>query len=256
MMVNELSAGRNIKPMPLWQSVLLFGIPAIIFYLITHYGISRLAEITGVPFILSWFLLGGFFIFIPLFVSALIAADSEGDHRSMAILLSRLRLKPMQRADWLWTVGAIIFIAAATGVIWFAATWLSELTAVVPTPSPELLFMEFHGFGEGQSWLFIVWVPFFFFNIVGEELMWRGYILPRQEATHGKWAWFVNFLLWTGFHACFGLGMVIILLPILALVPLVVQKRKNTWIGIILHAVFNGPAFIAIASGGISLNGP
>ncbi len=254
-MANELSAESRIKPMPLWQSVLLFGIPAIIFYLVTHYGIAWLADAVGLPVILSWFLLGGFLIFIPLFTGALICARLEGNELSCTILRNRLRLKPMHRADWLWTVGAIVFIAAATGIMWISAIRLAEVTGLFTAPSIGLPFMEFHGFEKGQYWLFIVWIPFFFFNIVGEELMWRGYILPRQEAAYGKWGWLVNSLLWIGFHACFGWGMVIFLLPILAIVPFVVQKRKNTWIGIILHAVFNGPAFIVVALGGLSLNG-
>ena len=37
-------------------------------------------------------------------------------------------------------------------------------------------------------------------NIGGEELWWRGIILPRQELAFGKWAWLVNGLLWDLFH--------------------------------------------------------
>ncbi|MFP4323970.1 MAG: type II CAAX prenyl endopeptidase Rce1 family protein [Anaerolineales bacterium] len=41
-----------------------------------------------------------------------------------------------------------------------------------------------------------------FGNIIGEELWWRGYILPIQERAFGKWAWLINGLLWiVVFHA-------------------------------------------------------
>jgi membrane protease YdiL (CAAX protease family) len=237
--------------MPLWQSVLLFGLPAVFFYLVTHFGIQWMVENTGIPFILSWFLLGGLLIFVPLFVIALVGFRIEGREFTWAEIRDRLRLNPMTRGDWYWTIGAMIFIAITSGIIYFAGGWLAGITNFFPKPSTELPFMEFHGFGEGEYWMFAVWLPFFFFNIFGEELLWHGYILPRQEAAHGKWAWVVNFLLWTMFHACFGAGMVIFLLPILACLPFVVQKRKNTWIGIIIHAAINGSGFIMVAIRGV-----
>ncbi|SEL85374.1 CAAX protease self-immunity [Alkalibacterium putridalgicola] len=41
---------------------------------------------------------------------------------------------------------------------------------------------------------------FLFFNILGEEFWWRGYILPRQEIVHGQYTWILHGLLWTLFH--------------------------------------------------------
>ncbi len=237
--------------MPLWQSILLFGIPAIIFYIVTHHGIAWLVAASGMPLILSWFLLGGIFIFIPLFIIAILGVHLDGFGSSFHTLRARLRLKPMNKGDWLWTIGAIVIIAAATCLVHFFGTWLSEVSRFIPAPSTEVPFMNFHGFEEGQYWLFIVWLPFFFFNIFGEELLWRGYILPRQEMAHGNWAWLINCLLWVLFHACFGWGMIIFLLPLLAGIPYVVQKRKNTSIGIILHAIVNGGGFISVALKGV-----
>jgi membrane protease YdiL (CAAX protease family) len=94
-----------------------------------------------------------------------------------------------------------------------------------------------------------VWIPFFFFNIVGEELMWRGYILPRQELAFGRYAWVINALLWTVFHLFFGLHLLILLLPSLFIIPYTVYRRKKTLIGIITHALLNGPAFVFVALG-------
>jgi len=37
--------------------------------------------------------------------------------------------------------------------------------------------------------------------------------------------------------------------PVLFIIPFVVQKRKNTWIGIIIHGVINGAAFLSISLG-------
>lgn len=76
-----------------------------------------------------------------------------------------------------------------------------------------------------EYWLFLAWLPYFFFNIVREELMWRGYLLPRQATALGRYAWVLNGLLWTIFHVGIGWRIAIVLLPIEFIVPYVVQKR-------------------------------
>ena len=43
------------------------------------------------------------------------------------------------------------------------------------------------------------------------------------------------------------------LLPLLYIEPYVVQKTQNTWTGVFLHGVINGPSFIAIALGIIDI---
>jgi glycopeptide antibiotics resistance protein len=55
--------------------------------------------------------------------------------------------------------------------------------------------------------------------------------------------------LWGLFHWPFGAGNIIVLIPALIFVPYVTQKSRNTWTGIILHAVLSGPGFIALAFG-------
>jgi membrane protease YdiL (CAAX protease family) len=125
---------------------------------------------------------------------------------------------------------------------------LSSRYGITPldTSTPFLQFTPLRG---AEVLLLLVWVPFFFFNIVGEELMWRGYILPRQELAFGGYAWLINALLWTVFHLFFGLHLLILLLPSLFIIPYVVYKRQKTLIGIVIHALLNGPAFILVALG-------
>jgi len=42
------------------------------------------------------------------------------------------------------------------------------------------------------------------------------------------------------------------LLPIELIVPYIVQKRQNTWLGIIIHGLFNGSGFVMVALGVVS----
>lgn len=110
-------------------------------------------------------------------------------------------------------------------------------------------FMKFEPFQANERFLLLVWLVMFFFNIFGEELMWRGYILPRQEIGLGKNAWIFNALLWILFHICFGIQLMILLIPIMFILPYAVQKTKNTVVGIYIHALVNGPSFIMVSLG-------
>lgn len=238
---------EKIKPMPLWMSLLLFGIPAIVLILATWYGMPWLITQTGIPVILSWFVAGGLLVFIPLFFAAIFASRLEGHPLSYSALRSRLRLNAMNKKDWQWTFIGFLLAFIGMGLMMGLTNWLSNVTGWFAPLSTEPPFLEFHGLEEGQYWFLLLWLIFFFFNIVGEELMWRGYIMPRQELRHGKFAWVINGICWTIFHLAFGVDLIILMLPILFILPYIVQKRKNTWIGILIHGIFNGPIFVAIA---------
>jgi membrane protease YdiL (CAAX protease family) len=74
-------------------------------------------------------------------------------------------------------------------------------------------------------------------------------MLPRQEIAFGKWTWILHGVGWGLFHIAFGWQLLLTLLPILFIQSYVVQRRQNTWIGVIIHAGINGPGFLAIAFG-------
>ena len=48
---------------------------------------------------------------------------------------------------------------------------------------------------RGNWSAFILYAIVLSFNIFGEELWWRGYILPRQELSHGRFTWVVHGLM-------------------------------------------------------------
>jgi len=78
-----------------------------------------------------------------------------------------------------------------------------------------------------------------FFNIFGEELWWRGYMLPRQELVHGNSTWIIHGFLWTMFHA-FKYWELAAILPASLALSFVAYKRKNSWPGIVTHLTING----------------
>jgi membrane protease YdiL (CAAX protease family) len=91
----------------------------------------------------------------------------------------------------------------------------------------------------------LLYLVAFFFNIAGEELWWRGYLLPRQELAFGKSAWLLHGLLWTAFHA-FKWWDMLGLLPVCLAISFSAQRLKNNWPALIAHALFNGLSLAAV----------
>ena len=103
--------------------------------------------------------------------------------------------------------------------------------------------------GPGRYWILAAWLPFFALNILGEELLWRGVVLPRQEAAFGKRAWLANGLGWLSFHAAFPRPVLLLLVPITLILPAIAQRRRCTWPGVIIHAAFGAVGFLSLAFG-------
>jgi membrane protease YdiL (CAAX protease family) len=104
----------------------------------------------------------------------------------------------------------------------------------------------------GQWWLAVYYILVLVFgNIAGEELWWRGYLLPRQEAASGSMAWLSNGLLWVAFHLFFQATAwdMIRMMPTCCALAFVAQSRKNTWPGVVAHSVANSGFLIQIVRG-------
>ncbi len=53
---------------------------------------------------------------------------------------------------------------------------------------------------KGAWWLFGIFVPLLIFNIVGEEFLFRGVLLPKMDGSFGRFAWVANGILSTIYH--------------------------------------------------------
>jgi len=98
------------------------------------------------------------------------------------------------------------------GVLWFVAIPLIAALAVeelLPTlPTPLLRDMSlFLGSEAGQSflasnwtWLAIIVLLQIFNTVLGEELLFRGLLLPRMNGRFGRWDWVANGVLFALYH--------------------------------------------------------
>lgn len=237
-----------IRPLGWVGSVLAFGVPALVLALATWLVIPALVQ-AGLRPMIAWFFAGGLLVFGPMLVASLVGARRRiwcafDDYGS---LWAGLRLRPMDREDW--RLAGLVFLAMAASTA--ALTFLGQRFLPGFTPGPP--FMRVEPLGAGEWWVLLAWLPFWFLNIAGEELFWRGCLLPRQELFFGRRAWLLHGALWGVFHASFGWGLILVVAPSLFLIPWAVQRRGNTWVGLILHALLNGPAFILISLGVLRL---
>ena len=248
----------KIKPMPFWMSLIFFGVPTAIIGTGFYWGIPLLAE-RGIPFFWSYNLMMGIPAML-MFIAPFIACRLEGHPLTLVEIKARLRLKPIKGKEWLWTAGLFMVFGAGPFVLGFANRWLASIFLFIPPDFlPALLDPRANitsGLGNdfwgvplrGNWWVFWVQLIVLFFNIFGEELWWRGYVLPRQELAHGKRAWMVHGILWLLFHIhqrWNWIGMI----PGALLTPFVASRLKNTTPAIIAHWANNGLLLVVIVMG-------
>jgi membrane protease YdiL (CAAX protease family) len=190
-----------------------------------------------------WFLAASLVLFGPLLLMAVLLLYRERGPGRQGSLGGRRQLHAMNGGDWLWAVGGLAAVSVLTGGIGVVLRVLHADKGLYPS------FMAFEPLGPGRYWILGAWLPFFVLNIVGEEFIWRGVALPRQEVACGERAWLVNGILWLLFHAAFPWQVLLTLVPITLILLYVVQRRRSTWAGIVIHAAFGALGFLVLAFG-------
>lgn len=223
-------------------SIALFGVPALILFGATH-GLIPALTAWGMAPLPAWFLAGGTLVFLPMLLAALTAVGGAVPDAAWRGRLAALRLRPMSGRDWRIAGLALLATCAVTAAMQQAGTLLW------PWLPPHPPFMEMKPLTAAHWYVFLFWLPFFFANIVGEELWWRGYIQPRQEPAFGAATWIVQGVLHLLFHLSFGVGVLLLVWPVAFAIPWAVQCTRNTTVGIVVHAGVNGPGFLAVTLG-------
>jgi membrane protease YdiL (CAAX protease family) len=279
------------RPANWLATVLLFGVPALIFALLFHaLGPKLLQQGT------SWWRIFHVVLIVPLacmLLAAIIGAAIDLPTISWPGLVQRLRLNAPSATAWLWaaTLSGFMYGGNWPDLLAVIASWLAlakertrqkwlfaaVLLAILVKRYASLLqpalqsirFFDpsqfhrefFSHFGphdfmgiplQGNWWILVYYaVVMLVCNIGGEELWWRGYVLPRQELAFGRHAWIVHGIFWSAFHlfmqptlwdttrmAITGLAL-----------SFIAQRTRNTWPGIIGHTAGNLPFFLSLVNG-------
>ena len=104
--------------------------------------------------------------------------------------------KTGRRGGWLWLI--VIPLIAALAV--------EELLPTLPTPATRDMAL-FLGSDSGQAflsdnwvWLAVIVLLQVFNTVLGEELLFRGLLLPRMNGRFGRWDWVANGVLFALYH--------------------------------------------------------
>ena len=233
----------ELKKLGLISSFSIYIPAALLMLLMTKYLIPYLSKMTGQETVLFWFIVAGLGIFAPLIITGIMILNAEGFNITKTTWIQRLRFRSISAKDLLWGISGLLLAGMLSVMI------MNGLTLIVGEFDHSPAFMSFDPLTKGRYWLLLVWFPYWILNILGEEFLWRGVMLPRQEIAFGKYAWIIHGFGWGLFHIAFGWQLLITLIPLIFIQSYIVQKTKNSWIGVIMHGGLNGPSFIAISLG-------
>lgn len=137
---------------------------------------------------------------------------------------------------WWWVLAAILanaalgFAAKPLVAAWTQLTGLSEpaWANIASLGSPEFV---------GQWWIVVLALVSCVFNyILGEELFFRGVLLPRMERAFGRWDWAVNTLLF-GLHHVHKIWFWPAMIASSFGQAWVARRYRSLWLAIVVHGV-------------------
>jgi membrane protease YdiL (CAAX protease family) len=166
-----------------------------------------------------------------------------------------LRWSTVREALWLRSprsprsgrVGGRVWLVVIPLIIAFTA--VQELVAIVPAPENRefatLLDSDAgKAFLDGAfGWYALILVFFLFNTVLGEELLFRGYLLPRMNGTFGRSDWVANGVLFAGYHLHVPWAIPGTLLEMFT-TAYPTKRYRSAWIGIAVHSAQS--VFLAI----------
>lgn len=238
----------SVKPISFLHSSIFFLTGALLFLFSERVLIPYLHG-KGVPPVISFLIMATPHILF--FATALYGYAREGHPFEWKAFRTRFRLFGIKRKMILWVILFVaIDILLYLLVYELAYPVLKWVHDAFPTPEAinEILGERpmFAGHDlTGNWWLLGVYFFYYFFNVFGEEFLWRGYLFPRQELQHGSNTWWIHGLQWTAFHL-FAPYNALLVLPGALFMSYIVQRYRNNTIFLVAHAVMNGIPVVMI----------
>lgn len=250
----------EIKPLGAAASVLIFLSNAALLRAALYELAPAYQAATGQPYLVGYLIcwIGAMAL---VFLASLAAYKIEGRPFGKKEFISRYRLGRLDKGDWAWTVVMIVGSVALLTGLSFSMDWLRAIPAFAPHPGfpPDMVDMAKNLqpgvlFGmplQNQWWVAGAYLAGWLLNILGEEFWYRGWMLPRQEAAFGKYAWIINGLMFN-FQHTFQPWNLLAMLPGSLLVSYAVQRRGKTWMSILWHGLLNLNLLLFIIQGVIA----
>jgi membrane protease YdiL (CAAX protease family) len=130
---------------------------------------------------------------------------------------------------WLILIPLILALAAEELIPRVALPENRDFTTLVESDAGK-------AFLDGAwGWYGLLLVMFAFNTVLGEELLFRGYLLPRMNGAFGRGDWVANGLFFTGYHLHVPWAMPATLLDTF-LLAYPTKRYRSAWIGIAVHS--------------------
>lgn len=253
---------RTIQPLPIWQMLLFLGGPGVLAYLGVYVGVP-IAQTYDVPLILSWTLFSQGPIY--LLATGLVIWYFRQPGTTWATFKDRFRFHRLTRREWMIyvPVGFVVVMLLNELLAWtvpiMAETALFQRPPVVPLifEDPYVALesggaITFLGVETaGQWWLIPFWVVVWMFGaVLCEEIVWRGYLLPRMELRFGgTGAWILNGLMWNFLYHLYTPYNFISDLPTMLILPFLAWHARKTTLSAVLHSLIVGLALVILIPG-------
>jgi membrane protease YdiL (CAAX protease family) len=117
-----------------------------------------------------------------------------------------------------------------------------ELIPAIAAPADRDLTLFFQsdlgqGFMSGNwAWFALLLVLFIFNTALGEELLFRGFLLPRMNGAFGRGDWLANGVLFATYHLHVPWAIPEALVAEMFLVSYPSKRYRSAWIGIAVHS--------------------
>lgn len=240
------------KKISLANVVTIFTSTSILLFFGIYYCIPHLLSYK-IPFLVCYLISFQITPFILIALLLLYLYKKEGNTFTWLSLKERLRIQVSLKNTVIGILLALfgittyvllqpISLMLAKTSIFSPPTWFApDLNPVLKGEPGSFMGMKLHG----QILIPIFYLVGWFFNILSEELLFRGYLLPRMELSFNKKAWMINGFCWWIWHS-FWRWQLIALMPFVFLLPFIAQKTKSTVPGIIAHGCMNIIAIVII----------
>ena len=169
----------------------------------------------------------------------------------VAVLVSReqrtLRWSTVREALWLGSprsprsgrVGGRVWLVLIPLIVGFAAVH-EVIPAIAAPENRDLATLVESDAGKAfldgaWGWYGLLLVMFLFNTALGEELLFRGYLLPRMNGAFGRGDWVANGLIFTGYHLHVPWAMPVALADTF-LLAYPSKRYRSAWLGIAVHS--------------------
>jgi membrane protease YdiL (CAAX protease family) len=201
-----------------------------------------------------------------VFVLALIIVYREEGDLRWATVRRRLWLNSprdpktgeARRKLWLWLIPIVILLVVVLMGVGppLDRLWNSIFPFFAPPPGFDagvlLQSAEIQAQLVGAWDFLLLFVVMAFFNIFGEEFLFRGVLLPKMGGTFGKWDWVVNGVLMGAYHWHQPWTIAGTILASTLLFALPARLFRSSWMAIIAHSIqylFFIPMILAVVLG-------